>query len=264
VTQEEQVIFANYIHVHLADRSEQVQRLRYYVCPYCGTSKGNPQVLMDRLLGDGPKADTECDNWKCKKRFPLWDALERKFASKTVRDKVEGLWVRDSIRLDARRKGKLLALEVTSRVTSADQKCFEIPGVEDEGIDMEVEFTDANGVGTGKRIYLQLKAGNSYLKRRKRDDAEIFKIKKPRWVDYWLAQDRPVMLVIGTFPMEGESLRSGTRENFADIRWMEISELLRRESDNGKTPVTQIIFQGERLDAMSVRGLRDRALSGRL
>src|SRR5271169_759373 len=45
VTQEEQVIFANYIHAHLANRSEEVQRLRYYVCPHCGTSKGNPQVL---------------------------------------------------------------------------------------------------------------------------------------------------------------------------------------------------------------------------
>src|SRR6202023_2615760 len=115
---------------------------------------------------------------KRRRRFPRWDALERKVASKTVREKVEGLRERDFIRLDARRKGKLLALEVAARVTSADQKGFWIPGVEDEGIDMEVEFTGANGRGIGKRIYLQLKAGNSYLQRRKRDETEIFKIKK--------------------------------------------------------------------------------------
>jgi hypothetical protein len=42
--------------------------------------------------------------------------------------------------------------------TSADQKCFEIPGTEDEGLDMEVEFTDSDRRGTGKRVYLQLKA----------------------------------------------------------------------------------------------------------
>ena len=48
----------------------------------------------------------------------------------------------ERIELDSRRKGKLLALEVAARITSADQKCFEIPGVEDEGLDMEVEFTD--------------------------------------------------------------------------------------------------------------------------
>ncbi len=41
---------------------------------------------------------------------------------------------------------------------------------------MEVECTAADGRGTGKRLYLQLKAGNSYLQRRKRDGAEIFKI----------------------------------------------------------------------------------------
>ena len=50
VTDEERVIFANYIHAHLVDKSEQVQRLRYWVCPTCNTPKGNPQVLMEKLL----------------------------------------------------------------------------------------------------------------------------------------------------------------------------------------------------------------------
>ncbi|MEA3208586.1 MAG: hypothetical protein QOE70_1643 [Chthoniobacter sp.] len=54
--------------------------------------------------------------------------------------------------------GKPLALEVGSRITSADQKCFEIPSTEDEGIDMELEFTDDEGKGTDKRLYLQLKS----------------------------------------------------------------------------------------------------------
>jgi small GTP-binding protein len=50
VTQEQQVIFANYIHGHLEAGSEQVRRLRHYVCPKCHTPKGNPQVLMEKLL----------------------------------------------------------------------------------------------------------------------------------------------------------------------------------------------------------------------
>ena len=50
VTKQEQVIFANYIHAHLMGRCEQVQRLRYYVCPHCHTPKGNPQVLMKKLI----------------------------------------------------------------------------------------------------------------------------------------------------------------------------------------------------------------------
>lgn len=79
----------------------------------------------------------------------LWDDLEKLFASDDVRQQVEGLQAVDAIRLDFRRKGKLLALEVSSRIASADQKCFEIPGTEDEGIDMELEFTDDKGKGTG-------------------------------------------------------------------------------------------------------------------
>jgi GTPase SAR1 family protein len=258
VTQEEQVIFANYIHAHLAERSEQVQRLRYYVCPKCYTPKGNPQVLMEKLLLKKQQADTECD--KCGKRFVLWDALEKKFASKSVRDAVEGLQEKDIVRLDSRRKGKLLALEVAARITSADQKCFEIPGTEDEGLDIELEFTDDDGKGTGKRFYLQLKAGNSYLRKRKMDGVEIFQIKKQRRVEYWLKQPHPVMLVIGTFEEDKERLFTDGKLEFADVRWMEISSILRRDSEGGKKSVKQIEFKGERLDLTSVRRLRDEVL----
>jgi WD40 repeat protein len=257
VTESERVIFANYIHAHLEGGSEQVQRLRHYVCPHCNTAKGNPKVLMEKLLAQKQKADTECD--RCGKRFMLWDVLEKKFASEEIRKQVEELQANDKIQLDSRRKGKLLALEVAARITSADQKCFEIPATEDEGLDMELEFTDQDGKGTGRRLYLQLKAGNSYLRKRK-DGVEIFKIKEQRWVDYWLKQPHTVVLVIGTFAEEDERMASRDRLEFAEVRWMEISSYLKRESDNGKKPVTQIVFKGERLDAMSVRRWRDRVL----
>ncbi|NTV46074.1 MAG: hypothetical protein HGB11_06045 [Chlorobiales bacterium] len=109
VTKQEQVIFANYIHNHLKDKCEQVQRLRHYVCPKCNTPKGNPEVLMKKLLANKCDADTECDN--CTTRFPLWDELEKLFASDDIRKQVEGLLSVDLILLDSRRKGKLLVYE---------------------------------------------------------------------------------------------------------------------------------------------------------
>lgn len=259
VTQEEQVIFANYIHAHLDGNSETVQRLRYYVCPKCHTPKGNPQILMEKLLVKKKDADTECD--KCGKRFSLWDALEKKFASKTVRDHVEALQAEDSVQLDSRRKGKLLALEVGARITSADQKCFEIPATEDEGLDMELEFTNDNGEGIGSRLYLQLKSGNSYLKKRKKDGMEIFTIKNQRWVKYWLQQPHPVMLVIGTFSDDDEHMGGSEKLKFAEVRWMEISSELKRLSEDGTKPVKQIEFKGERLDMTSVMRWRQKVLS---
>lgn len=44
------MIFANYIHAHLQTSCEQSQRLRHYVCPKCHAPKGNPKVLMKKLL----------------------------------------------------------------------------------------------------------------------------------------------------------------------------------------------------------------------
>ena len=254
VREPERVIFANYIHEHLHERATEAQRLRFHVCEECGTAVKDSELARQRLEERGEQAYILCQG--CEKRVPLWDSLEKRFASEAVKKRVAELQRDERIELDARRKGKLLALEVAARITSADQKCFEIPGVEDEGLDMEVEFTDGEGRGTGRRIYLQLKAGNSHLTRRK-DGAEIFRIKKQGWVKYWLRQDRPVLLVVGTFPEELDELRGGGKERFADIRWMEIGELLRRESEGGTRAVRQIVFQGERLDTMAVRGWRD-------
>lgn len=256
VSQGEQVIFANYIHAHLVGCCEQVQRLRHYVCPHCNTSKGNSLVLMEKLLAQKHKADTECD--KCGERFGLWDALEQQFASNEVREKVEGLKTADTVRLDTRRKGKLLALEVMARISSADQKCFEIPATEDEGLDVELEFTD-DGKGTGKRLYLQLKSGNSHLRALK-DGTEIFDVKEQRWVDYWLKQPHPVMLVIGTFAGEDEGFAGREKLEFAEVRWMEISSYLKRESENGSKPVKKIVFKGERLDMDSIYRWRDKMM----
>jgi hypothetical protein len=209
---------------------------------------------MAKLLTRKKAAFVVCDH--CDKRFDLWDELEKLFADSAVRDKVEGLQARDFIRLDSRRKGKLLALEVGARITSANQKCFEIPLTEDEGIDVEVEFTDDRGSGTGKRLYLQLKSGNSHLQQRKTDGAEIFAVKEPRWVDYWLKQPHPVMLVIGTFAEETERFAGKDKLEFADVRWMEISSYLKEKSQNGRKPVKQIEFVGERLDMTSIHKWR--------
>jgi small GTP-binding protein len=261
ITGQEQVIFASYIHEHLSEKStEEVPRLRFYSCPDpgCDEPVKNRELAMELLVGDGEKAKIRCQ--RCDKFIPLWDMLEKRFASKAVKEKVEVLRQHESADLDFRRQGKLLVLEVSARITSANQKCHEVPGGEDEGIDLVVEFTDDEGEGTGKHMYLQLKAGNSFLKKRKSDGAEIFTIKKQRWVKYWASQDGPTMLVIGTFSEEAERGASGEKKNFAEVRWMEIGELLRSASDKGTKSVKQIVFEGERLDALSVRRQRERAL----
>ena len=118
----------------------------------------------------------------------------------------------------------------------------------DHGIDGEIEFKDDDGRATGQRLYLQLKSGKSYLTKRKRDDAEVFQVKNPRWVSYWQQQAYPVMLVIRT--------EDGT------IRWMNVSDYLRRETEVGSKTVTQVEFDGEVFSAWSVRQWRKKVLGG--
>jgi hypothetical protein len=244
IPMEERIIFSKYVHEHLRQNAKDVVRLRHYVCPHCGTPVGNRDVAMTRL--EEGKKDILCV--KCddpKKRVPLWDQMEELFASEKVGQRVRQLQKESAIVLDSESKERALVGEVISTVALAGQICRE-KNVSDHGIDMEIEFKSDAGQATGQMVYLQLKSGDSYLKKRKSDGAEIFKIDKARHADYWCEQTFPVLLVI--------------RNSGGDIRWMEVRDYLRRESVHGKKPVRQIVFSGERFDVMSVRRWRDGAL----
>jgi hypothetical protein len=147
--------------------------------------------------------------------------------------------------LDNADKERTLVGEVISTVSLAGQISRELT-VSDNGIDMEIEFKDDAGEATGRKLYLQLKSGDSYLKKRKRDGAEVFTIKDERWARYWMGQAFHVLLVV--------------RNSEGEVRWMEVRDWLRRESAGGKKRVKQIVFEGERFDVMSVRRWRDKAL----
>ena len=147
--------------------------------------------------------------------------------------------------LRARRFAPVHLAPLGSTVALADQISREFK-VSDQGIDMEIEFTDDAHEATGAKLYLQLKSGDSYTRKRRSDGAEIFTLKKQRHAEYWMAQAFPVLLVI--------------RNSEGEVRWMEVRDWLKRASENGKKPVKQIVFKGERFDVMSVRRWRERAL----
>lgn len=150
--------------------------------------------------------------------------------------------------LDNESKERALVGDVMSIAAHAGQISREL-SVSDYGLDMEIEFKSDDGKATGRMVRLQLKSGDSHLKKRKRDGAEIFKIKETRHADYWREYALPVWLVI--------SNSSG------QIRWMEIREYLKSKSDDGKKPVKQIVFTGEPFNVDSIRSLRDRMIGKR-
>lgn len=118
------------------------------------------------------------------------------------------------------------------------------PESSDWGIDGEIEFKNNQGEASGRRVYLQLKSGDSYLEARK-DGREVFKIKKPRHAEYWTSQEYPVMLVI--------------RTSDGQIRWMNVTDYLVKLKGQDKA-VKQIVFDGEPFTAASLWRMRERVL----
>ncbi|HEY0172638.1 MAG TPA: DUF4365 domain-containing protein, partial [Pyrinomonadaceae bacterium] len=240
----EKMIFSRYVHEHLLKKGNEVVRLRHYVCPHCGTPVRDRETAMKRLADRGKQSNILCVN--CERRVPLWDDLEERFAAPEVHQRVLELDEQSQIVLDNADKERTLVGEVISTVSLAGQISRELT-VSDNGIDMEIEFKTDAGEATGRKLYLQLKSGDSYLRRRKRDGAEIFAVKDERHARYWMEQAFPVLLVV--------------RNSEGEVRWMEVRDWLKRASENGGKAVRQIVFQGERFDVMSVRRWRDAVLS---
>jgi hypothetical protein len=183
---------------------------------------------------------------KCERRVPLWDELEQHFASEQVKDRVRQLQAESDLVLDSESKDRALVGDVISTVALAGQ-IIEEYSAKRCGLDMEIEFKDDDGKPTAKKIYLQLKSGNSQLRKRQSDGAEIFEIQHQDHAKHWVERGDPVFLVIAN--SEGE------------LRWMEIRGYLKRESQNGKEHVKEIVFTGERFDVMSVRRWREKVLN---
>jgi len=241
VPDDTKVTFIKYVHEHLLARAqppEGVTRVRTYVCPYCDEPLETRRAIRIRLS----KGLTDIRCPVCEERVPLLDLIEEKFASDEFLRRVRELDERARINLDNESRELILVGHAIAIAAEAGQ-IFRPVAWADWGIDGEIEFKDARGQASGQRVYLQLKSGDSYLYHRRRDDVEVFTIKKRRHAEYWLAQAYPVMLVI--------------RTSDGQIRWMNVTDYLRRHGKDTK----QIIFEGEPFTALNVARLRDRVLA---
>ena len=236
-----QVTFIRYVHDHLRLKAHDVRRVRNYVCPHCAHPVKDNALVQEILNEDGKNAQIRCQQRKCEKRFALWDLVEEKFASEQFQLRVRAMEDEARVAIDNESKELILVGQAFSVAGEAGQIFRPTPN-SDWGIDGEIEFKNNKGQASGQRVYLQLKSGDSYLKPRKADEQEVFSIKNPRHAEYWQAQKYPVMLVIRT--------SDGT------IRWMDVSDYLRRE---GKA-TTRVVFEGEPFTALNVINLRDRCL----
>jgi hypothetical protein len=124
-------------------------------------------------------------------------------------------------------------------------QCFFLLLQADYGIDGEVEFRDNAGKASGKKIYVQLKSGDSNLRLRKSDRKEIFDVQNERHLEYWVNLPVDVYLVIRqTDEVSGDG----------SIRWMNLTCYLKNRHDKQSR---QIIFDGMNMDMEAVWKVRD-------
>jgi WD40 repeat protein len=244
------LVFARYIHNHLLHYCRNIERLRHYCCTNKRCDDYNQtftdQDRIDKALFPGGKSKVFCSG--CGKPILLRDMMERKFESAEIKEMahLEGRKSKSNIDNESL---ELILLGHAYIITAQAGQIFRPTPNSDHGIDGEIEFKDDEGRATGKRLYLQLKSGDSYLVERKRDNAEVFNITNGRWADYWQQQAYPVLLVI--------------RNSKGDIRWMDVSDYLKRNRGPDNKRPRQIIFSGESFDVMSIRRWRDKLLENK-
>lgn len=230
-------LFIRYVHDHLKEKDDNLVRTRHYICSSCEEPFENTRAVQIRL--EKGFKDIVCP--ACEEKIILWDLLEEKFASRKVKQLVREMEEQAKIAIDNESKELILIGHAYAIVGEAGQ-IFRQTSNSDWGIDGEIEFKDKSGKTTGKRVYLQLKSGNSYLQRRGSTRRSFFNVRSG-YAEYWMKQEYPVMLVI--------------HNSVDEILWMNVTEYLKKHGSD----VRKIPFDGEPFTALSLVNLRDKILS---
>ncbi|MDX6382539.1 MAG: hypothetical protein QOK48_112 [Blastocatellia bacterium] len=242
VPDELKVIFIEYVHRHLAKFGCEVSRDRRYVCqnPKCGKSVTNLDTVRRRL--EAKKSFIICQ--ECDKKVQLIDFIEQRLKSDPVARKILAMDATATRELDTQALEQILIGHMMA-ITGEANQIFRPTSMFDYGIDGEVEFKDDDGKASGRRIYIQLKSGNSYLRTRKGDGSEVFDVKNDRHLEHWISQPVDVYLVI----RQTDETSGGQT-----IRWMNVTRYLKNRGDKKSR---QIIFKGDKLDRDAVWEVRD-------
>lgn len=235
VPDEMKAVFIEYVHRHLARHACAVTRERRYICEHCGKPVTDMAAVQKRLATG--KDFITCQ--ECDEKVPLIDFIERSLKSDPVARRILAMDEKINRELDTQALEQILIGHMMAIAGEANQ-IFRPVAMSDYGIDGEVEFKDRDGKASGKKIYVQLKSGNSYLRTRQRDGSEVFDVKDERHLDYWVSQPVDVYLVIRQQDeMRGEET----------IRWMNVTRYLKERQDKTSR---QIVFTGEKLDRNAV------------
>ena len=211
VPDELKVAFIEYAHRHLEKYARDVTRDRRYICEKCGTPVRDRELVRKRLA-EG-KEFVFCP--ECGKKVRFQDHIEQRLARDPVARRVLAMEQTEKRERDTLALEQILIGHMMAICGEANQ-IFRQVTMPDYGIDGEVEFKANDGKGSGRKIYVQLKSGESHLRARKDDGKEIFDVQNPRHLEFWVSQPVDVYLVI--------------RDAEEAIRWMNVTQYLKAQA----------------------------------
>ena len=236
ISDELKIIFRGYVHNHLLKYAYNIKRQRQYVCE-CGKPVVDLDIAHKRLnRGIDYIICQDCDE-----RIQLLDHIEQRLKTDPIAKKIIGWDHNADKRTDNQAMEQILLGQLLTICGEAEQ-IFRPVSMFDYGIDGEIEFKDDFGSPSGKKIYVQLKNGASYLDLR-RNGSEVFRVKNARHLKYWISQVADVYLVI--------------RDSKSKVRWMNITKYLKTRKDKSNQ---QIIFTGSTFNVKSIWRVRDKLL----
>jgi hypothetical protein len=237
VSDELKVVLIEFVHRHLTKYGRDLQRERRYVCQNAECAEPVTDYAIVRKRFAAGKNFITCQN--CDRPIPFKDHIEERAASDPVARQVVAMDDRATRELDAQALEQILTGHMKAVCGESNQIFRELTNV-GHGIDGEIEFKDDARKPSGKKIYVQLKSGESYLRKHESGHTETFDIKDERHLDDWAHQPVDVYLVI--------------RDAEETIQWMNLTRYLRDRKDRTSR---QIAFDGEKLDFEAVWRARD-------
>lgn len=239
-----QASFQRFVHDHLAEKVTGLERLRNFFCPKCAEEADRRAIdaalrnKRSRMICVYCPPDTPG-------MIDLNDVLERQLESKEGEAGADRAARKANEEITAASKEGVMVGEVQTIVFAADQ-IYRTVAEPDEGIDGEIEFRNTRKKATGFTYRVQLKSGDSHLKKLK-DGTEKFPM-KVHYEDLWSGKDKvPVLLVI--------------RTSDGRLRFMNATDAIRsaQKATPGQ-PVRQIVFVGEDFTKEVVLRLREERL----
>jgi hypothetical protein len=182
----------------------------------------------------------------CDESIPLWDELEQEMASEKYEARVREMEATSRAGID--RKSRDLMVEYHAFAIAEETSQTFVPFEdEDLGVQARIDLLDSSGQPSDRCLHLQLRPRDIYGSVSTSDDGNtVFEIRSQELATQWQQSDSPVMLV--------------HRTDDGYIRWMNVTDYLRDRNGGGKSPVRQIVFDGESFTALNLQRMRDRLI----